>query len=370
MKQELEQTLLKAAIAAVHRTAGIKLKTEQQVQHGNRVADAEITIEGHKRVHYTAEVKKWAQQANFGAMVNQIQQLPGKGMLVADYIDPKMADRLRKLDIPYIDTFGNVYINDEPIYIFVKMTKSQGQALVQAQANAEKNLKGLYNRDRNLRGMLKTATRGRAFNPTGLKVVYAFMKNEKLLNAPYREIAEKTDVALGTVGWVINDLKQGRYLIEIPPKKRRLKNKKELLDKWVDAYLTKLRPKLYVGTYKAANEYWWQEFNYLKTEYDAQWGGEVAAAKLTGYLKPEKAIVYLPKFGGEDLFQKQRFRKDPNGNIQVFRAFWERDPKDKNDILDTVDPIIVYADLLETGDVRNLEAAKILYQNELTEFIR
>lgn len=78
----------------------------------------------------------------------------------------------------------------------------------------------------------------------------------------------------------------------------------------------------------------------------------------------------MPKYGGENLFQKQRLRKDPNGNIQVFRAFWERDPKDTNDILDTVDPIIVYADLLETGDVRNLEAAKLLYQNELTEFIK
>jgi hypothetical protein len=285
---------------------------------------------------------------NFGALVNQIQQLPGKGMLVADYVDPKMADRLRELEIPYIDTAGNVYINEKPLYVLVKTTR--------AQTNREP-------------GAMKTETQGRAFNLKGLKVVYAFMKNEKLLNAPYREIAEKADVALGTVGWVIKDLKQARFLIEIPPKKRRLKNKKELLDKWVDAYLTKLRPKLLVGTYRAENEYWWQEFNYLKTEYDAQWGGEVAAAKLIGYLKPEKAIVYLPKFGGEDLFQKQRLRKDPNGNIQVFRAFWERDPIDNNDILDTVDPIIVYADLLETGDVRNLEAAKILYQNELTEFI-
>ena len=356
MKQDLEKTVLEAAIAAVHRTAGIELKAKAEVKRGNIIIDAEITIGGQKNKVYAAEVKKWAQQANFGVMVNQVQQLPGKGMLVADYIDPKMADRLRGLDIPYIDTFGNAYINDKPIYIFVKTTKSQGQA----QANREHNLKG----------MLKTATRGRAFNPTGLKVVYAFMKNEKLLNAPYREIAAQADVALGTVGWVMNDLKQGRYLVEIPHKKRRLKNKKDLLEKWVTAYLEKLRPKLFVGTYTAENEYWWQEFNYLKTEYDAQWGGEVAAAKLTGYLRPEKVIVYLPKFGGEDLFQKQRFRKDPNGNIQVFRAFWERDTKDKKDILDTVDPIIVYADLLETGDIRNLEAAKLLYQNELTEFIR
>jgi hypothetical protein len=349
MKQDLEKTVLEAAIAAVHRTTGIELKANPEVKRGNRAIDAEIIIGGHKKTVYAAEVKKWAQQANFGALVNQIQQLPGKGMLVADYVDPKMADRLRELEIPYIDTAGNVYINEKPLYVLVKTTR--------AQANREPGAK-------------KTEIRGRAFNPTGLKVVYAFMKNEKLLNAPYREIAEQADVALGTVGWVMNDLKQGRFLVEIPHKKRQLKNKQDLLEKWVTAYLEKLRPKLFVGTYTAENEYWWQAFNYLKTEYDAQWGGEVAAAKLTGYLRPEKVIVYLPKFGGEDLFQQQRFRKDPNGNIQVFRAFWERDPKDKNDILDTVDPIIVYADLLETGDVRNLEAAKLLYQNELTEFIR
>ena len=353
MKQEkLERTVLEAAIAAVYRTAGIKLKAQTEIKRRNMVLDAEIKIEGHKKARFTVEVKKWAQQANFGAMVNQVQQLPGKGMLVADYVDPMMADRLRDLEIPYIDTVGNAYINEKPLYVLVKTTRAQA------------------NKEHNLQGLLKTQQQGRAFNPTGLKVVYAFMKNENLLNVPYREIAEKVDVALGTVGWVINDLKQGKFLIEIRPKKRRLKNKKQLLDKWVDAYLEKLRPKLFVGTYRVDNEYWWQELDYRITEYDAQWGGEVAAAMLTGYLKPEEAIVYLPKHGGDKMFRDQRFRKDPVGNIHVFRAFWERDPGNQDDILDTVDPIIVYADLIGNGDVRNIETARILYQNELNKFVR
>ena len=351
-KNGLERTVLEAAIAAVHGTAGIKLKAKTEVERGNRELDAEITLGGHKKAIFTAEVKKWVQQANFGALVNQIQQLPGKGMLVADYVDPMMADRLRELDIPYIDTVGNVYINEKPFYVLVKTTR--------AQANKEHNFKGL----------VKAQQQGRAFNTTGLKVVYVFMKNKNLLNAPYREIAARADVALGTVGWVINDLKQGKFLIEIPPKKRRLKNKKKLLDKWVDAYLEKLRPKLFVGTFSAENNDWWQGLGYGVEEYGAWWGGEIAAAKLTRYLKPEEVTVYLPKEGGEELFTDYRFRKDPEGNIHVYRAFWDEHQNYQNDNAEIVDPLIVYADLLATGDVRNLETARKIYDKELIGLVR
>jgi len=352
MDMEKEQTILDAAIAAVYRTTGIRLKVHPEIKKGNRILDTEITVEGYKKPRFTVDVKKWAQQANFGAMINQVQQLPGKGMLAADYVNPNMADRLRDLEIPYIDTVGNVYINEKPLYVLVKTAKARTLET------------------HNAKVQFKTRGQGRAFNPTGLKVVYEILINEKVLNAPYREIASKADVALGTVGWVINDLKQANYLIGILPKKRRLKNRKQLLDKWVQAYLEKLRPKLFVGTYRVDDEYWWKKLNYQITKYDAQWGGEVAAAKLTGYLKPEEAIVYLPKNGGDELFREQRFRKDPTGNIHVFRAFWNREANNPHDILDTVDPMIVYADLLGTGDVRNIEAGRIIYQNELDKFTR
>ena len=353
MKQEaIERVVLEAAIAAVHRTAGIKLKAKTEVKRGDRILDAEITLEGHKNARFAVEVKKWAQQANFGALVNRIQQLPEKGMLVADYVDPMMADRLRDLEIPYLDTVGNVYINEKQIYVLVKRTRTQA------------------NKEENTQGLLKTREQGRAFNPTGLKVVYAIMKDEALLNAAYREIAEKADVALGTVGRVINDLKQGKFLIETPPKKRRLKNKKQLLDKWVEAYLEKLRPKLFVGTFSTENNEWWQGPDYGVEEYGAWWGGEVAAAKLTRYLKPEEVTVYLPKEGGEELFTDYRFRKEPKGNIHVYRAFWDQNQNYQHDDAEIVDPLIVYADLLATGEVRNLETARKLYDKELIGLVQ
>jgi len=352
VETEIERDVLDAAIEAVYRNTGIKLKAAPVKKKGARAIDAEITIEGYKKARFTAEIKKWAQQANFGAIVNQVKQLPGKGMLVADYVNPRMADRLRELEIPYIDTVGNVYINEKPIYVFVKTTR--------AQANQEKNLKGL----------LKHKPQGRAFYPTGLKVVYEFIKDEKVLNAPYREIAAKADVALGTIGWVINDLKQGGYLIEIGPKNRRLKRKRRLLDKWVDAYLEKLRPKLLVGTFRAENPQWWKKAENKITTYGAKWGGEVAACEMTGYLTPQEVTIYLETGDGATLFKDHRFRKDPDGDIHVYRAFWKQDEAVDELRTNFVNPLIAYADLIGTGDVRNLEAAEDLLGEEIAEFIR
>lgn len=347
-----EQYLLDAAITAVNRTANIKLKATTGAKIENKQIDAEITIEGYKKIHFAAEVKPWVQQANFGALVNQVKQLPGKGILVADYVNPTMADKLRDLDIPYIDAVGNAYINEKPIYILVKMTKGQ--------ANEIDNLKGLMN----------TQTRGRAFNPAGLKVVYLFLTDGKMLNAPYREIAYKADVALGAIGEVIKDLKQGGYLIDIKDKARRLTRKEKLLEKWVDAYLEKLRPKLEVGTFKAENPMWWRRVKNDITNYGAKFGGEVATHEIAGYITPQEITIYLEDGDGADLFKEYKFKKDPKGDIHVYRAFWsgERNTP-KIDETDFVNPLITYADLIGTGDIRNLEAAEELLGDEFAGLI-
>ena len=74
-----------------------------------------------------------------------------------------------------------------------------------------------------------------------------------LINTPYREIADITGVVLGTVGRGFNDLKNGGYILEYN-NNRRLKNKKYLLDRWVDAYLEKLGSKLIFGIFTAEND--------------------------------------------------------------------------------------------------------------------
>jgi len=351
VKQKIQQQeVLNAAIAAVNNAADIKIKVIP-LKGKNQEIDAEIAIEGYKKARYAVEIKKWAPNTNFGALLNRIKQLPGKGILVADYVNPKMADRLKENNIPYIDTFGNAYIDEKPLYIFIKTGKERAKGAEKTQA------------------AMQTQTQGRAFNPTGIKVVYQFLTDEVMLNAPYREIAKRAGVALGTIGWVINDLKQGGYLVEVGPKNRRLRRKQRLLEKWVEAYLEKLRPKLAIGTFSAENPLWWKKIENKITNYGAKWGGEVAAHKMTEYLNPQETIVYLEAGDGAKLFQENRFRKDPYGRIHVYQAFWGKDEPCNQNYPDLVNPLITYADLVGTGDIRNLEIAEILLGEELAQFI-
>jgi len=339
-----ERQLLQLAIEALHHQTGLRLHIHaEEVAMGDRMIDAILEVEGYEALRFVAEIKKWVQQANIGALLEQVRQLPGKGLLVADYVNADMAERFREMNIPFIDTVGNAYINEKPLYVFIK-----------------------GNRQQKITGAIK---RGGAFNPAGIKVVHALLLDQVPVNATYREIAQVAGVALGAIGGIYNDLKAAGFMVELQNKKRQLQNKRKLLDRWVEAYLEKLKPKQLIGRFTVEDEFWWKTFDL--TKYDAKWGGEVAAAKATEYLQPEKVTIYLFEKGGDALFRDARFRKDNAGEITVYRAFWKQKAikyywGKQNDM---VDPLIIYADLIATADPRNMETAKILYGEELARLV-
>lgn len=332
MLPENEQTLLEQAIAAIYREAGLRLEIMEYERAEDRLRmDTILGVKGYEPLQFAAEIKKWAQQANFGAVVAQIKTLPMRGILVADYVNPNMADRLKEEDIQFIDTAGNAYIKADPLHIYVKGNKQKHE-----------NIK-------------KKEEKTRAFTQTGLKVIYAFLCNPELVNAPYRDIAEVADVALGTVGWVITDLKAIGFIIDRGGKRgRRIVNYKKLLDRWVETYPEKLKVKQFMGNFEAPEPYWWKKFDIKR--YGAYWGGEIAAAKYTKYLKPEEVTIYLPEVTKGELFTDARLYRDPKGKVKIFQAFWEI-PQYYDGL---VHPILAYADLIATGDARNIETARMI----------
>jgi hypothetical protein len=92
------------------------------------------------------------------------------------------------------------------------------------------------------------------------------------------------------------------------------------------------------------------------------WGGEVDGQRLTGYLKPALFALYLD---GEEkaLLTQARMRLDPNGNAEVLEAFWNLPADEK--YADVVPPLLAYADLMATQDGRNLETARLIYEQYL-----
>jgi hypothetical protein len=339
-----ETDILNQAVEAFVRETGLQLRVDElEVRQDRYEIDAILSF-GDRKDRLAAEVKRWAPQANIGALINQVQALPMQGVLVADYINPKMAEKLREQCVQFIDTVGNAYLDIPPVYVLVTgKRKPKQEAGVKSDTN-------------------------RAFDRAGLKVVFAFLCRPELVTASYREIADVVGVALGTVGWVINGLKDAGLIFEYGHKKgREIVEYKRLLDRWVETYPEKLRPKAHIGDFQAEDPYWWQGFD-IK-EFHGYWGGEVAAAYYTQYLKPAVATVYLPKQEKSKFLARTRLRAVPeamlegSGRVRLYQVFWRDVTLAFLDIAKpgVVPPVLVYADLIATADPRNLEAAGIIY---------
>jgi len=136
---------------------------------------------------------------------------------------------------------------------------------------------------------------------------------------------------------------------------RRLLDPHRLLEEWVTHYHTALRtrlnPRRFEGDTDALQR---ADLN----NYDAYWGGEVAADKLTRMLKPALFTIYAREPIAR-LVAAHRLRARPRGPIEVLDVFWKLPPEP--DHPDVAPPPLAYADLLATRDGRGIEAAKIIY---------
>ena len=354
---EVGHNLLGQAIKAFEKETGLSVDVIAEnalVQGANldaivKIADGEEPL--------AVEVKRWAQQANIGALANQVHNLPMKGLLVADYVNPRMAGKLKKQQVQFMDAAGNAYINALPVYIYITGNKPKDTLKLQKNTN-------------------------KAFDPAGLKVVFGLLCDHELVNCTYREIAEQADVALGSIGPILQGLQNAGFLVERKKGERRLINQRRLLERWVETYPEKLRPKLHIGDFLSENPYWWKDMEL--GQFAGFWGGEIAAAGYTGYIRPAQAEIYMPDERAiNKLLAAARLRKAPTGGgeepgiVHIYKAFWRMSGRENDsghkfarqqEAL--VPPILAYADLVASGDSRNMEAARDLYEQFIAECIR
>lgn len=290
------------------------------------------------------ELVKWATNKNIGVLINKAKFIGKEGILIADYINPNLAQRLKKEGIQFLDACGNAYINNKKYFIYVKGNKVTD----------------------NLHTPTEPTTR-RMFNTAGLKIIFALLNDEKLIIQTYRTIADRADVALGNITKIFTELKEQGFLVELKDK-RKLIDKERLFHKWVEYYPDKLRNKLFLGEFLAQNHDWWNDIQIEK--FHGVWGGEVAAAKLTNYLKPQDATAYIPKLEKFNLVREAELKKmtvhaDIQLNIvQLFEPFWRVEDADRY-----APDMLIYADLIATGNSRNIEVANLIYRERIVGYL-
>ncbi|HXG07027.1 MAG TPA: hypothetical protein VNI77_06850, partial [Nitrososphaera sp.] len=189
-RQVDQKTLVKGALAALEETIGATAHIlEWEPKVANLRPDAILELaKDHKKVLYVVEVKHTLQPAALGHVVAQLQRHKKPGLLITRYVTPPMAERLKQLNVAFIDTAGNAYINTPQLFVYITGRKAPEK---EQQAHPVK-----------------------AFRPTGLHVIFALLCRPELIEAPYRDIAKAAHVALGTVVWVMYDLKRMNYLVD------------------------------------------------------------------------------------------------------------------------------------------------------------
>lgn len=253
-------------------------------------------------------------------------------IFIASYISKDAATELRNNKINYLDASGNSFINNGTIYLFI-----EGQKAV----NKEKS------------------NQSRAFQEAGVKLLFFLLSHPKNMQLSYREIAENTNISIGSVSNIMSELEEMRFLLKTE-KKRAFKNQNELLGRWIVAYNEILKPRIFRKKMRFISQQDFRQVPIGNMTGVSVWGGEPGAAILTNYLRPEKYILFT-NCEMSEISNTLEMVPDTEGNIEIYQIFWNQD--DKNAI--SAPPLIIYADLMTSGYERNIETAKMIFENEL-----
>jgi hypothetical protein len=327
-----EREMLEKAIASLKESTGLaaRLNFPAKIAGGETSAIIGLTVEDQSWA-FSAVIKKNLTNDILGYVVTELREARSQpGVLITRYVTPQQAEKLRRANAQFIDIAGNAFLNQPPLFV-------------------------LITGNRRSEGVVKSRP-ARFFSSTGIRVLFALLCRPALAASSYRDIATAADVSLGAVSQVMEDLKSAGYLINREGRERRLMKHEELIRRWGEAYAERLRPKLLISRFSSENPDWWKEVK--MEEMNACWSGEVAAAKLTKYLRPQIKTIYSSnKLAAVQL--RYRFRPDKNGDIELLKKFWAFD-RDA-DPPGTAPALLVYADLMASGDERNIETAGMIY---------
>ncbi len=259
----------------------------------------------------------------------------GRVLLVAPHVTPGAARKLRSAGLNYVDSGGNAFIVVPGLRVDVRGRKPSVTT-----------------------GKAGVGRPSRAFNRSGLKVVFTLLCRPDLAQVPLRTLAESSGVSLGTAQGAVADLREQRYLGGRSSLK--LQQVGDLFERWTHAFLAETWPKLGIQTFDVDNPDWWRGLDDVFAGSHALLGGESAAEILGAPLRPVTAVVY----GSEKptkLVQAGRLRASESGSVMLRKRFWRFEHSGNPRLAPS---LLVYADLRASGDPRQLKAAHYLRQND------
>ncbi len=329
----LTDQIVDAAKNALPGAFGLNLILVHDLDQGEQL----LVVQGRgERTEFRVLTKTVRRVEDLGLIKAQVADLRHR-VLITPHLTAHLARKAMELGIQFLDAAGNIHVATPGMLLCLTGNKAPEGAEVGGRAGVFKG-----------------------FNRKGLQVLFGLLAGGALKDTPYRDFGAAVGVARGTVGEVLKDLIATGYVLQ-KEGERIILRQERLLEGWIATYPHKLRPHLEPKRYRAGAPGWWK--NVVLDPARAQWGGEVAADRLTGDLQPGTVTVYATE-PPEKLAARFRLRPDPQGDIEILQRFWNF-PNPEGYPADLVPAMLIYADLIASGDPRNLDIARKIHDTHL-----
>lgn len=318
------------------------------------LADGKLTINtSNKIVHYVCEIKAGLTNDVIEQVTEYISTLgkrlkhQERPLLITRGLSNLVVDRLLNNNIEFIDVDGNIYLNSPEIYVLVRNQSSK-----------------------------ESINKSLEITAAALQVIYALLSQPTLIarENDFDEISYISGVTPKTTKSTLQKLIELNYLTY---RKGRFKivDYVKLFERWELGYSEKLRAKLLLGTFTPIGKVGFSEIRDEIKEYAEKYeyliGGELAASFMTEYLRPISATLHLSKNSyHRQIAVKLKLKPDPSGNIAFLQTFGH--PEYQRHELgefrqNLVNPLLIHAELVRTGNSRLKETAQLIYNKYIEE---
>lgn len=330
------EPMLQAALAALPENLGLTFTKAVDLDAEDGPCEVlTVTWEGGRRTLriHTQQIHRAEDLGHLKARLAH----PDDVLLLTPHLTANLGRKCLDLGLQFMDMAGNIHLTGQGLHVVAVGNKLASKT-----------------------ERLGPVRPFKAFNHKGLQVVFALLAGEGLAGATYRELGRAAGVATGTVGLVMQDLTTAGLMVATPTGRAMLQPDR-LVEGWVANFPHKLRPHLHPTRFLATHTEGWKNLDL--TPHDAQWGGEVAGDRLTHHLQPRTATIYT-RDNAAKLAGALRLRPDPQGDIEILDQFWDF-PTPQGYPLDVVPPLLIYADLVASGDPRNTDIARMIHAHHL-----
>jgi hypothetical protein len=305
--------------------------------------DGLLTVtSGRTRLRFLVEIEDRLDYAVADRIAGLAAELPRdrRIMLLVPYVSAPLAEYLDKKDLNFADLAGNCRIKvGRTRYVFITGRKSASAPSRSLGARAQ-----------------------------GVQLLFALLARPDLVAQPVREIAALSGVSKSTAANRILALEHEGFIGHLRGT-RLLIGRDRLLERWIGDFARILEPRLCKGRYMTPYSEPTKRERIIKRAPGLQdlrwgWGGLTAAYKLIRHYRDDSTVLFVESWSNA-LARDIRALPASDGHLLVYRA--PGPTAFDGETPDTVHPLLIYAQLVNSTDERARETGRMVYDLYLKE---